>query len=80
MYALDEYHAEMQRVDKRCAEFQIAGEWLSVTDAAKIIGCTRQTARNNIRFGGTNNKPQITRSQLARQLAEMGQYRVKEPS
>lgn len=74
---MDAIREELRDINRRCDELSITGLVLSAADVGRIVGCTPKTARRWFRFGGESRRPVITRSQLARQLAELDRYRVE---
>ena len=54
---------------------ELDGEpWLVGKDVARLPGYSRNTVRSKFRFGGTSRHRVISRSQLARQIADLSQY------
>lgn len=47
---------------------------LNATDVARLTGYSRGTVRSKFRFGGTSHHRVISRSQLARQIADLAMY------
>lgn len=69
-----DYRVELAEINARCDALGITGELLSKTDVGRIIGRTPRTVGKYLQFGGTSRHRVISRSQLARQIADLAMY------
>lgn len=65
---------ELQQINACCDKLWISRALLNATDVARLTGDRRGTVRSKFRFGGTSHHRVISRSQLARQIAELSEY------
>lgn len=71
---MDDYRMELQQINTCCDKLGISRILLNATDVARLTGYSRGTVRSKFRFGGTSRHRVISRSQLARQIAELAMY------
>lgn len=74
---MEDYRAELQQVNARCAALGIEHTLLTVADVMAIVGWSRKTVKRRFRFGGQRGRPFLSRSQLARQVYDLAQYRAE---
>ena len=63
-----------QQINACCDKLGISRALLNATDVARLTGYSRGTVRSKFRFGGTSRHRVISRSQLARQIADLTRY------
>ena len=71
---MDDYRMELQQINECCDKLGISHVLLNATDVASLTGYSRGTVLSKFRFGGTSHHRVISRSQLARQIAELSKY------
>lgn len=71
---MDDYHAELAEINLCCERLDIGHGLLNVADVAAPTGWSRKTVKKHIRFGVTSRHRVISRSQLARQIADLAMY------
>ena len=71
---MDDYRMELQQINACCDKQGISQALLNATDVARLTGYSRNTVWSKFRFGGTSRHSVISRSQLARQIADLAMY------
>lgn len=71
---MDDSRMELQQINVCCNKLGISRILLNATDVARLTGYSRNTVRSKFRFGGTYRHRVISRSQLARQIADLAMY------